>query len=234
MKKLLFVILICLGCQQAHAQDPAVFQNWSLFYIYSEDPADTYDVLEIEPPIQPYLVVDEATLEFSGMGACNSFTGSLTYISSQYLFSLDSFDATSIDCGHPTHAEFEMEYFGSFIINNLIYFAIKEVGNGEQWLDIATSAAFTGLLFTNVELLALTENLKQSIKLFPNPVSETLFIASEGIPVESISIYSIAGKRVLSETSTTKQIDVSGLKSGLYFAKIATSEGKSVQKFIKK
>ncbi len=232
MKKQLVVFLICLCFQSVSGQDPDVFQNWFLYYTYSENPQHTFIVSDIEPPIQPTLLVDQ-TLEISGMGACNSFTGSLTYIPAQNLYSVDSFDATSINCGHPMHADFEMEYFGRFNINSLIYLAIEDVGNGEQWLDIATSAVFEGLFFGNIEL-AVTENLKQSIKLFPNPVSETLFISSEDAPVEQFSIYSVAGERVFSETSITNQIDVSNLKTGLYFAEILTSEGKSIQKFLKR
>ena len=217
---------------RAQEPDPDIFQNWFLYGTYYVGSTD-YIVDEIKPPIQPSFLLDQ-TLGFSGVGACNTFTGTFSYDAVGDFFTVATFDATSIDCGHPIHADFEMTYFGYFLPTNnyYYYYHIEAEGNGGQWffLDVGL---IQGIVFRNAELV-VTENLKQSIKLFPNPVSQTLFITSEGSPVEHISIYAISGKRIISEAASTNQLDVSGLKAGLYFAEIATSEGKSIQKFIKK
>jgi hypothetical protein len=82
-------------------------------------------------------------------------------------------------------------------------------------------------------VLDVAEKDKLNITVYPNPVSETLFIASEGISIEKKTVYSLHGKLVFSENSASKTIDVSNLSNGLYFIEISSSEGKSVQKFIK-
>ena len=75
---------------------------------------------------------------------------------------------------------------------------------------------------------------KSSFNIFPNPVSETLFITSEKNTIEKLNVYSINGQLVLSEIGNVSQVDVSLLSNGLYFVEITSKNGKAVQKFIKK
>jgi len=71
--------------------------------------------------------------------------------------------------------------------------------------------------------------------VYPNPVSNTLFISSENTLIKSLSVYSVLGEKVIKvNTNEFNSLDVSSLSEGLYFLKITTSEGKSIQKFIKK
>lgn len=76
----------------------------------------------------------------------------------------------------------------------------------------------------------LTDN--KSIKLFPNPTSQSLNIKSDK-PIANISIYNTVGKQIKTVT-INKQIDVSELKTGVYFLKAQFKDGKhSITKFIK-
>ena len=75
--------------------------------------------------------------------------------------------------------------------------------------------------------------LLTQVIIFPSPVTDTLFITSEGITVEKIIVYSISGKQVIEASANENSIDVSNLSEGLYFIEIFSSERKSVQKFIK-
>lgn len=89
------------------------------------------------------------------------------------------------------------------------------------------------LTYRNIEL-SVSENEAVSFKTYPNPVSETLFITSENNLIEKISIYSINGKLVLSEKENVNQLDISALSNGLYFVKITSENGTSVERFVKK
>ncbi|PQV45485.1 putative secreted protein (Por secretion system target) [Jejuia pallidilutea] len=71
-----------------------------------------------------------------------------------------------------------------------------------------------------------------SVKLYPNPVSDRLFIKSKE-KVESISIYNIKGQLVKQAIETSNGIDVSVLPSGLYIIQINTSNNSINQKFLK-
>ena len=231
MKKLLLVLLVCLVAQQVDAQDPDVFQDWFLYELFGELPSNEHLIRNIEPPIQPTMTI-LPSLEFMGVGACNTFSGIMSYDTTDDSFSVISYTRTNVDCGHPEHVAFELEYLGYLEPPNVFYYYVEDGTNGEQLFSLQTPF-FSGMNFGNIEL-GVEDLNKFSISINPNPVSETLFVTSEGRPIQSISVYSITGERVLSEIATTNQIDVSGLKAGLYFAEIATSEGKSMQKFIKK
>jgi len=72
--------------------------------------------------------------------------------------------------------------------------------------------------------------------LFPNPVKEVLNIKNnEIIGVKSVAIYNTLGQLVLVYTNAANlsALDVSQLKTGTYFIKLATDKGAASQKFIK-
>ena len=73
-----------------------------------------------------------------------------------------------------------------------------------------------------------------ALRLYPNPVSETLVISGMGI--ENVSIWSMAGAQVGSIDGGGNEVryDVSGLASGVYFAKVKTATGTQVMKFVVK
>lgn len=73
-----------------------------------------------------------------------------------------------------------------------------------------------------------------ALRLYPNPVSETLVISGMGI--ENVSIWSMAGAQVgnIDCGGSEVRYDVSGLASGVYFAKVKTATGTQVVKFVVK
>jgi hypothetical protein len=79
------------------------------------------------------------------------------------------------------------------------------------------------------------EELTSSLLLYPNPVNDKLYIETE-VEVEDVVVYDIYGRRQeLSAVSCQlSAIDVSNLKSGVYFVKVVTSEGETVKRFVKK
>ena len=79
------------------------------------------------------------------------------------------------------------------------------------------------------------EELTSSLLLYPNPVNDRLYIATE-VEVEDVVVYDIYGRRqeLSAVCCQLSAIDVSNLKSGVYFVKIVTSEGETVKRFVKK
>jgi hypothetical protein len=113
------------------------------------------------------------------------------------------------------------------------------IANGVLQLRIkATASRFNGdILISNAAFSINTSitNLEEiGIKIYPNPVSETLIL--EGLKNQSkISICDIHGKliNVLEVQDNTERIDVSNLPRGMYFLKVETSGKLAESKFIK-
>jgi hypothetical protein len=76
----------------------------------------------------------------------------------------------------------------------------------------------------------------QSIALAPNPVRETLIIASSDAPMEKIEIHSLAGERVRSMEANGQhrvEMSVASLPPGVWLAVVQTRSGMAVKKFVK-
>jgi polyhydroxybutyrate depolymerase len=79
--------------------------------------------------------------------------------------------------------------------------------------------------------VAVQENsLKNNVKVYPNPVTEKLFV--ESVSEIKLKVTDLLGKVIIAE-STTNTIDVSGLTVGIYFLNITNGTEQNVVKFIK-
>ena len=81
------------------------------------------------------------------------------------------------------------------------------------------------------------EEFASSFNIYPNPVSDKLYIETE-VEVEEVVVYAITGVIVGQQSTVNSQqsltIDVTNLNSGVYFVKIVTENGEVVKRFIKK
>jgi photosystem II stability/assembly factor-like uncharacterized protein len=75
----------------------------------------------------------------------------------------------------------------------------------------------------------------ESVFVFPNPAGDELRISAP-VPLNaSVRIFDVTGKlmRYLVEVTNKEAIDISGLRPGVYFARVQTEEGTVTRKFIK-
>ena len=80
----------------------------------------------------------------------------------------------------------------------------------------------------------IEENKSQDINVYPNPVTDRLYIDAE---VEEVEVYDVYGRHQVTKTSSHQgdlSIDVSRLNSGVYFIRINTDSGDVVRRFVKK
>ncbi len=79
--------------------------------------------------------------------------------------------------------------------------------------------------------------LECSINIYPNPVENELFLATE-VRVEEVSIYDIYGRKTtdyrLRTTGFIHSVNVAELEAGVYFVNIKTDNGEIIKRFIKK
>jgi hypothetical protein len=228
MKNILLILISLLCGFEGFAQDPEIFKTWYLREVFSD--FNTILVQNISPPINPTLTISE-TFSFSGEAACNTFSGTMSFDSATNRLEMLSFESTNNTCITQAHINFEIEFFQFFEIGKNFQAFVSNETNGQQTL--ATIGPWYPHLVLKNYVLDVAEKDKLNIAVYPNPVTDMLFITSEGINIEKKTIYSLQGKMVLSEKNVSKTIDVSNLSEGLYFIEISASEGKSVQKFIK-
>ncbi|WP_306353402.1 T9SS type A sorting domain-containing protein [Flavobacterium sp. '19STA2R22 D10 B1'] len=81
--------------------------------------------------------------------------------------------------------------------------------------------------------LSTPENQNSFFTVYPNPTRGTININySNGLPIESIELFNMAGQMVKSQANST-QLDVSGLSNGIYILKLNNNNTLYTQKIIK-
>jgi heat shock protein HslJ len=222
MEKILLLLFSLIFSVQIMAQDPdpGLFSTWYLYEVQGSDLDLLSVVAKIHPPINPSITISEL-LEFNGVGACNTFSGTYSHQGNE--LSSVNFTNTNDDCGVLVHNSFE-NYFFSFM-----HYFWHEITPDSSGLSLyLENVIFGHAILKNYPLSINDNNFQNNITLFPNPVSNTLFISSENTPIEKIKVYSISGKQRMEGSMIETFVDGSSLSEGLYFLEIFSSEGKSI------
>ena len=102
--------------------------------------------------------------------------------------------------------------------------------------EVHNSATLTeGFKEDNEDIDNITEEQISSVQIYPNPVNDRIFIEAE-TEIEEVVVYDIYGRHQVTETPSRQgnlSIDLSDLKSGIYFVKINTEKGNIVRRIIK-
>ncbi|WP_374445222.1 T9SS type A sorting domain-containing protein [Epilithonimonas sp.] len=113
----------------------------------------------------------------------------------------------------------------TMIINDTTYYATQTVAGCESSQPLAVKA------FN--ETLNVVNNKISTVKIYPNPVRETLNFNSE-IKINKIVVVSIDGKKILEkDLNGERQVNVHNLMQGTYLVNIITENGTETIKFIK-
>jgi hypothetical protein len=82
--------------------------------------------------------------------------------------------------------------------------------------------------------VAIEENNDhEALTLFPNPASSFITITTQqGKPIEEAIIYNHLGQKALMAVPANNTVDVSGLKPGIYFIEVITSETRTGTKLL--
>ncbi len=85
-----------------------------------------------------------------------------------------------------------------------------------------------------IDVIGVPEIEVSQFELFPNPAQDFIGVSNFGL-IETISIFTMTGSKVLSENQTDGIINISDLKPGIYLMVIMDENGQNHQrKFIKK
>jgi len=139
-------------------------------------------------------------------------------------FNVAPSDFTVIEGENTVQEIFEDSHEVRIIHNDAISYDGKVV---EGSLNI--SLILSSFLLSNED-----EDLSK-LKLYPNPVNSIINLKLPYESSGSVKFYNVLGENVLSKivSSTTTQIDVSELKSGIYLVRIQTENQSTIKKIIK-
>ncbi|SRX72705.1 T9SS type A sorting domain-containing protein [Aequorivita antarctica] len=87
--------------------------------------------------------------------------------------------------------------------------------------------------YENYTILGVEENETNNFKVYPNPTKGLVFIGSKTENIVSAIIFDVLGKKVIQQNGNIQQLDISALRSGIYFLHLVTDNGDFVQKIIK-
>ena len=79
------------------------------------------------------------------------------------------------------------------------------------------------------------EMLVSNVKIYPNPASDKLYIATE-TEVEEVVVYDIFGRHQVTKSPSHQGdlvVDLTNLNSGIYFVKVVTENGNVVKRIVK-
>jgi chitodextrinase/uncharacterized Ntn-hydrolase superfamily protein len=80
--------------------------------------------------------------------------------------------------------------------------------------------------------LSNEDNFIPTFSLYPNPIRHGVLYFSMNTEMTAYSVYNVSGQRLLNGGKGTDYIDVSKLKSGLYFIEFTTNYGNVIGQFI--
>ncbi|MAP55846.1 T9SS type A sorting domain-containing protein [Altibacter sp.] len=198
---------------------------------YYNDMEESLNILEIDPPIDPTLVI-MPNYEFTAQAACNTFSGTFIEDTTNGGYYIDNFSKTNNDCSHADHITFEEDYEKVLAESGNLFFTAYDTTTERAFLNTTNTAA--GYMnFQNSPVLGVKDHNEITFSLYPNPAGDEIIIAATGILIESISIYSMIGQKMVDFKAESNRVDISSLSPGVYFIEIAASSGKAIQKFIK-
>ncbi|MBT8254614.1 MAG: carbohydrate-binding protein, partial [Bacteroidia bacterium] len=118
---------------------------------------------------------------------------------------------------------------GVSVFDRLVFlFDIGNLGDGSP----ASTFYFDDV--QQVSTLGIEDQDFSTLKIYPNPVGNKLFIESNTIELTKIEIFSLVGNKVMEFNSNLNSITVDDLSSGLYLIKIYNYQGSTVKKLLKR
>lgn len=211
--------------EPAPVANPMLFQTWYLFMTEG----DLGDPIFYGGPNPPQITINP-DFTYTGIESCATISGDFILgigYSFEFLLQPQNYINDESNC-QPDEAEYALSELNN---GSLLDSSVYEGSDGNDYLQWEYAPGFLSH-FTNV-LLSTPENSLADLKVFPNPVEDKLIIQSSLSGFDSISISDINGRIVSKNLSVSNEVDVSNLKSGMYFITLISSEGNITKKFIK-
>lgn len=115
----------------------------------------------------------------------------------------------------------EGQYYFTDMYNSLWYWKPTYFFDSQAWQDVLYSLG----LAVYVEESTSVDETVELVTVYPNPASDRVRVAADGM--QSISIYDLSGRivREVKVSDDAVSVDLSGLNAGLYFLSVVTEQG---------
>jgi len=175
--------------------------------------SSVYEEMPVGTPVGKLIVEDE--------DPSNTYTYTLQ---GPYNPALDDYDPASFYIENDTlKTSVEFDYYTSdtcFVRISL-----------EDSRGFTVSRDFTIRILENTSGSTDIQEYSSGLKIYPNPVDQ--FVYMDGLEgYQSIGMFELSGKMILKISSNQKQLDVSGLKNGIYLLVFDGSQGRVVRKVL--
>jgi hypothetical protein len=197
-----------------------VLSNFYLDFIYKDNYIYSFDGKVVDVTTAPFVI-----------GQFSNATGPVVYDSHYNLVCFASYDFS----GNITFKRFNPN---TFLLNNSLpisqaFGSVKNIitcGNG----CYAFNTTDNKVIIIKDSTLGLPEIEEiNNVSIYPNPTTDYLFIKSN-LDIKDIQISDLNGKIINNLEFQDNKINLTGLKTGIYFAKISDINGKtSIKKIIK-
>jgi len=159
-------------------------------------------------------------LDLTGLNNLKSYYGSWQNVSLTLVKNEANEYTHSILLNNPTFGNDEISYWDNILksIDNTVASTSFTVQTGKQGFELSGTMSFT---YSDV---GVKTQEKIGLKVYPNPVSDILFIESENF--NTIKLYDMLGRKILAQSVNDKtEINISHLPNGIYIVAVF-SEGK--------
>ena len=182
-------------------------------------------------------------------GNMNSTPGSVTYAGLTLTERLKIESSTTITYTTTSASTltlvFDSNFTGTIKVNNVSYTAVAGIVTASipAGTNTITKGSVANLFYISTAYTGSTLRVAQTSTeevettktvLYPNPVTDVLYLSHSNQQVEKIEIYNISGTLVTSSGKNVENIDISKLVHGAYLAKIYTKNGIINQTILKK
>jgi len=193
---------------------------------YQVSDVDGNFILEFEPIITtstgPMLSIDYFISEtgYEGDGTVNESGSDKIRIYVKHLEENDEYDILNTTGSNINDLDIEGQWISNYVelpafINNPMTFQLV--------IEVRCNSSSETFYFDNVEFngyLGINDNESDPFTLSPNPVSgDHIVVRSEDSGILTVTVFDVLGKQVI-HTEINQRLDVSRLKSGIYFIRI--------------
>ncbi|MCT8339112.1 T9SS type A sorting domain-containing protein [Flavobacteriaceae bacterium TK19130] len=231
----IFITLLAFTNIQAQETPPEIIDQWFLY----EVTVDGISYIPEDYDYFPDIFMEEFNLQFTtadsvGCSIVTSFpsaTSTLFELGPDYacLTKPYCYDDPDGPCTimFGAHADFYFDYF-----DQPFGFTITENPDETKSLEVTNDNGDVAI-YNSEPVLDVSKFENGSVTIYPNPAVDNIHIESSTAQVERIVVYSLSGQ-IVGSTEGNKEMDISGLSSGMYLVEVVSEGQRTVKKFVKR
>ena len=176
------------------------------------------------------------TLDVTGLNNLEeidlSTNSNIKYVTAGYLEFLKEVNLQNGNNINITNMEINISSYAVFPICLKVDDATAATNNNAPYNSWSTFGFIPNFYDQGVCTLAVDTLNKLEVALYPNPVQNTFQIKTSE-KVDEVSLYSVTGKKV-AHFNTQQDYGMANLPAGVYFVKIESNSGESIERVIKR